>query len=200
VSAAFTPAACPRCGQFDSVQRVAGIVASQNSALSWELRAPQPPGAPAVRRRGNGMRAWPWLLLLLLVTLPLDIVVLVVLAAVAAVLIVLLAAVAVAAALAYGVYRYLNRHVIADRKLRQAQERAETMRRYQHALAYWNQLHYCHRCHGVFLPDNQWQYERITVPGALVAPGHAWAVSEQLGGYVERLHAPEVLRLEDGQP
>jgi hypothetical protein len=177
------------------VQQVAGIVASQNTPLSWELRAPLPPGT-RLRRPGRGASGWGCVLALVVLTLPLDVVILVVVAAFAVVLIAAVTAVALAAAAGYGLYRYLNRHVIAERKQREEREQAEIARRYQHALSYWNQLRYCYRCHGVFLPGNDWQHQAVTVPGELVAPAHAWALAEQLARYVDTVNAPEVLRLE----
>src|SRR3981081_2084591 len=74
------PSPCPQCGQIDLVQRVPGIVASQSTALSWELRAPPPPGA-TVRGPRRGTPGWVWVLLaILLVTLPLDLLLLAVVA------------------------------------------------------------------------------------------------------------------------
>jgi hypothetical protein len=196
---AMSPAACPRCGQFDMVQRVVGIVASQSSPLSWELRAPPPPGAVA-RARGRSGFPWGCLAVAVLVTLPLDVlIVLGVLLAAAALAIVAAVALAVAGA-GYGLYRYLSRHVIAERRAWEQQQRAEEWRRYQHALTYWNQVCHCYRCHGVFLPENEWQYRAITVRGALVPPTYAWAFSQQLADYVDRVHAPEVVRLDGPQP
>jgi hypothetical protein len=197
VSALSMPPGCPRCGQFDMVQQVAGIVASQNTPLSWELRAPMLPGTTAgYRQRRSLTSGWGCVAALVLLTLPLDIVVLIVLAAVAAVVIVAITAVALVGAAGYGLYRYLNRHVIAERRLAEERRQAETARRYRHALGYWNQLRYCYRCHGVFLPGNEWQHRAVTVPGALAPPAHAWALSERLADYVDRQNAPEVLRLE----
>jgi hypothetical protein len=177
------------------VQQVAGIVASQNTPLSWELRAPLPPGM-RIRRPGRGMSGWGCVLALVVLTLPLDVVILVVVAAFAVLLIAAITAAALAGVAAYGLYRYLNRHVIAERRLREQREQAETGRRYQHALSYWNELRYCYRCHGVFLPGNDWQYQAVTIPGQLVAPAHAWTLAEQLASYVDSVNAPEVLSLE----
>lgn len=192
------PAACPRCGQLDMVQQVAAIVASQHTPLAWELRAPPPPGTSVpVRRRQGGMPAWGCLLAAALVTLPLDIVILVVLATLAAVLIIALAVLAAAGVAGYALYRYLNRHVIAEREASARRRQSEVLRRYHHALSYWHQLRYCYRCHGIFLPGNPWQHAAVTLSDGLAAPGQAWALSEQLADYVDRQHAPEVLKLEE---
>jgi len=195
--AATMPTSCPRCGQLDMVQRVAGIVASQNTQLSWALRAPQPPGAAAAVRRGGGF-GWGWLFLVLLITLPFDILILVALAIALAAVIAIASVVATVAVLGYVAYRYLNRHVIAARDAERGRQRAEAMRRYQHALHYWNQLDFCYRCHGVFLPANEWQFAEVTVPGAVAAPHHAWALASQLADYADRQHAPEIVRADEG--
>ena len=197
MSAIPMPAACPRCGQFDMVQQVAGIVASQSSRLSWELRAPMLPGTTVKTRRQRSGMPWGCIGLALLLTLPVDIAILLVLAAIAAVLIVAITAAVVLGIVGYGVYRYLDRHVIAERTAREQHAKAETVRRYQQAVGLWSQLRYCYRCHGIFLPDNPWQHEAVTIPQQLIAPAHAWAVSEQLSDYLDRRHAPEVLRLDE---
>lgn len=191
------PPVCPRCGQLDMVQQVAAIVASQSTPLAWELRVPPPPGTSfRARRRQGGMPAWGCLLAAALVTLPVDIVILLVLAALAAALIIALTVLAAAGVAGYVLYRYLNRHVIAEREASARQRQSEVQRRYQHAMSYWHQLRYCYRCHGVFLPDNPWQHAAVTVPGGLVPPGHAWAFSQQLAEYADRQHAPEILKLD----
>ncbi|HEY4028307.1 MAG TPA: hypothetical protein VGO86_17910 [Candidatus Dormibacteraeota bacterium] len=191
----IVPAACPRCGQSDSVQRVPGIVASQSSPLSWELRAPQPPGWSGRAARGRGRPGWVWVgLALLLVTLPVDLLVLAAVAVVAFAFAAVIAAVAAVGLAAFGLYRYLNRHVIAERREQRRRDREEALRRYQHALGYWDQLHYCYRCHGVFLPGHPWQHQAVTAAGPLVAPGQAWSLAEELAAYADRVHAPDVLR------
>lgn len=193
----FVPPACPRCGQVDAVQRVAGLVASQNSPLTWQLRAPPPPGVPVrLQHQADDWPLWSCLLTLLLLTLPFDLIIVVVLAAVAAVLIVALTAFAVVAVAAYGLYRYLNRQVIADRKEAKRRDEAAALVRYQHAVAYWNLLHFCHRCYGVFLPENPWQYGPVSVPGTLVAPPEAWPLAQRLAAYADSVNAPDVLRLD----
>ncbi len=191
------PAACPRCGQFDMVQRVAGIVASQNSPLSWELRAPPPPGTVAGPARRSGGVNWGCLFLAILITLPVDVLILLALAIALAAVIAVAAVVAVVAIAGYVTYRFLNRHVTAERQADQGRQRAEAHRRYHHALHYWNQLDHCFRCHGVFLPGNEWQYREVTIRGAVAAPGHAWPLAEQLAAYADRVNAPEIVRLED---
>jgi hypothetical protein len=104
------------------------------------------------------------------------------------------AVVALLGAGGYGIYRYANRHVIAERQVREGRARQEAVRRYEHALTYWNQLHYCYRCHGIFLPGNPWQHEAIRTSDPLVAPGYAWAIAQQLADYAEQVNAPQVLR------
>ena len=191
------PPVCPRCGQLDMVQQVAAIVASQHTPLAWELRGPPPPGTSVrVGRRQRGMPAWGCLLAAVLVTLPVDIVIVLVLAALAVALILVLTVLAAAGVAGYALYRYLNRHVIAEQEASARQRQSEVLRRYQHALGYWHQLRYCYRCHGVFLPDNPWQHAAVTIPGGLLAPGQAWAFSKQLADYVDRQHAPEILKLD----
>jgi len=194
--AATMPSACPRCGQLDMVQRVAGIVASQHSQLSWELRAPPPPGARVAARRSGGF-PWGWLVVILLITLPFDVLVLVAFAIALAVVISVVAVVALVAVAGYVGYRLLNRHVIAERQAERDRQRAAAVRRYQHALHYWSQLDHCHRCHGVFLPGNEWQYREVTVRGAVAAPFHAWALASQLADYADRQHAPDIVRADD---
>jgi hypothetical protein len=196
MSATAFPSACPQCGQLDQVQRVAGIVASQRSQLSWELHAPPPPGAAVRRRQPGGMPGWVWgLLVLVLLTLPLDVLLLTAAALLLAVFAVAIAAVLVVAGAAYGTYRYLNRHVIAERRAAARRRHEDAARRYQHAVVYWSQFEYCHRCHGIFLPGHPWQHPEITRQGALVAPAYAWSLAQQLADHAERANAPEVLRL-----
>jgi uncharacterized membrane protein len=196
MSAMPLPSACPQCGQLDQVQRVPGIVASQHSQLSWELRAPPPPGAVLRRPRSGGPSAWVWVVLVVvLVTLPLDVLLLAAVALFAVAFAVVLAGALLVGGAVYGAYRYLNRHVIAERRAALLRQGEEGARRYQHALVYWNQLEYCHRCHGVFLPGSAWQHQEVTRPGALVAPAYAWTLAQQLADYADRANAPEVIRL-----
>lgn len=192
--AAAVPPPCPRCGQFDQAQRVPGIVASQYTQLSLELAAPPPPGTRTVRARSGrgGSAGWLVVAALLLLTLPLDIALLVAVLAALAVVGIVAVVVLVLSAAAYAVYRYANRHVIAERTQRERERRDAEMMRYQHALSYWNQLHYCYRCHGVFLPDNPWQ-QAVIQAGTVAHPAHAWALSRQLADYVERQHAPRIV-------
>jgi hypothetical protein len=196
MSAMPLPSACAQCGQLDQVQRVAGIVASQHSQLSWELRAPQPPGAVPRRRRSSGRSGWVWaILVIVLVTLPLDLLLLAAVAVFAVALAAVLAAALLVGGAVYGAYRYLNRHVIAERRAARLRQGEDAARRYRHALVYWNQLEYCHRCHGIYLPANPWQHHEVTRQGALAAPAHAWTLALHLADYVDRANAPEVVTL-----
>lgn len=187
----FGPGTCPRCRSFDLVQRVAGIVASQQNGLSWALTPPARPGTPLGRpARRRGMR-WGWLLLLL-VLLPLDIVALLIVLVLVAALVAVLVGVALAALTAFAVY-YLATY--GWRQARRAEGRRQLEARqaaHDHALTYWQQLCHCYRCHGVFLPDNEWQ--RAVVPaGDVTPPEGAWELCTRLAEYAARWHAPAVL-------
>jgi hypothetical protein len=144
------------------------------------------------------MPGWAWpVIVIALLTLPVDLVLLAVVAAIAIAYALVVAAAACIAVAGFLLYRYLNRHAIAERREAERRRREEAGRRYQHALVYWNQLQYCHRCYGIFLPGHEWQYHEVTIRGALAAPAHAWALAGQLADYAERAHSPEVLKLDD---
>ena len=103
----------------------------------------------------------------------------------------LLAGALVLAALGVVIYVLLRYVTWRDTPERQAQElaRLEAVRRaWEHGYAWWNQLDYCYRCHGVFLPGNEWQFAEVTTPHRVAAPAYAWTISQQLADYVERSH------------
>ena len=184
------PPACPQCGQFETVHRVAAIVASQSSPLSWEMRAPPPPGVTPWRPSGGSTATWVLVLLvggiLALLLFPLLVFVIVAVAVVALVIVVPLALAVVVVLI-----------VMLAGSAGRAQQRQEAARRYQHALTYWHQIHYCHRCHGVFLPGHPWQYVAVTRPNTVAQPAYAWAMAQQLADYADHVHAPEVVTVED---
>lgn len=184
------PAACPQCGQFDQVHRVAAIVGSQSSPLSWEMRAPLPPGVKPWRASGGSSATWVLVVLvgviLAIIVLPLLLVLLFFAAFVALILLVPLAIAVIVVAI-----------VMIVRSGGRAQQRREAARHYNHALTYWNQLLYCYRCHGVFLPANPWQYVEVTREHAVAPPGYAWAMAQRLADYAERVHAPQIVRADD---
>jgi hypothetical protein len=189
------PPACLQCGRFDQVQRVAGIVASQRSPLSWELRAPAPPGWKPLRIGGTGY-GWFWLLgipVVLLLLIPFGFVLIAILAAAAVAILAVAAILGGLIVAAYGIWAYLNRHIRAERRRHEHEHRDALVRRHHHARTYWEQLLYCYRCHGVFLPGHPWQHVEVTHPERTVHPAHAWNLAERLAHYAERAHGPEVL-------
>ena len=172
---------CPQCGWPDQVEGVAPIVASHRGHLSWWLAAPPPPGTARPRRAGQS-RLW-WLLrLALLALLPLDLLLLAVLLALAAVVGVVVAAASLLVLAGYLAYRVVDRGAIAQRRERRQAERAAVRRRYQHALACWHQLAYCHRCQGVYLPGWGGPHAR----GAVAPAWHAWSLAQQFADAADR--------------
>jgi hypothetical protein len=194
----FGPGTCPQCGSFDQAQRVAGIVSSQQSWLSWALTPPVRPGTPAprpVRRRGS---SWGWLLLLLAVLLPLDALILLLLVVLVAAAAAVAAGVVLAGLTAFGVwwvvtYSWRQSRRAEGQRLLRSQQAA-----YDHALTYWHQLCHCYRCHGVFLPGSEWQREAGVPAGRVTPPEQAWALCCRLADYARRWHAPRVLERSPG--
>jgi hypothetical protein len=177
---------CPQCGQADGVHSVAAIVATQPTPLAQQLQAPPPPGWVAPRAPRRRSRWWFVAAAVLFITLPVDVLVGLWLAVAFAPF---LAAAFVLAALVAAIYVLLRYVTWRDVPERQAQEREhlEAARRdWQHSYAWWNQLDYCYRCHGVFLPGNEWQFAEVTAPHRVAPPSYAWTISQQLAAYVER--------------
>lgn len=184
------PPACPQCGEFEQVHRVGAIVASQNTPLSWEMRAPPPPGVTPWRPSSGSSATWVLVLLVgaVLAVLLFPVVIVLILAAtVIAFFVVVPLAIAVVIALI----------VVLAGSGGRAQQRQEATRRYQHALAYWHELHYCYRCNGVFLPGHAWQYIAVTRPHAVAPPAYAWLMAQRLAEYADQVHAPQVVTADD---
>lgn len=114
---------------------------------------------------------------------------LIALAAVVALLAVVAITLLLLGVLAYQLWRYLRRHEIAEQARLRRQSHAAEHRRWEHAYRWWNQLQYCYRCHGVFLPGNEWQYSEISVPHTSAPPGNAWSLALRLADYADRYHA-----------
>jgi len=169
---------------------VVGLVAAEYTQLSCALAAPPPPGwRPGQGRPRRWLRR---LALMLLLSLPFDLVLLAVFAVLALTVAVVAGAVLLVAGAGYGVYRYLDRHAIAERAAREREATAKVAHRYRHALTYWHQLHYCYRCQGVFLPGHPWQHVEITPPGTLQPAAGAWGLAQRLADYADRVHGREV--------
>jgi hypothetical protein len=168
---------------------VAAIVGSQSSPLSWELRAPPPPGVTPWRPSSGGSNTVVVLLLVAILAVLLFPLVLILLAMAAVAALILLIPIVIALAIVAIVQ-------LAAGPMR-AERRREATQRYNHALTYWNQLLYCYRCHGVFLPANPWQYVEVTREHAVAPPYHAWVMAQQLADYAERAHAPQIVRADD---
>jgi hypothetical protein len=165
------PAGCPQCGRMDYVSRVAGIVASDQSALATALSQEAPPRPPAqVRNPGAIFAAIAWLI-------PSIVLATVSGAGILAFLLIYAAGVG-----AYGIYYAFGRnshHV-------KAQLRHESYRRhrdqYEQIVEMWGRLEYCGRCHGVYLPGNEWQ-AAINPELELVPANRAWGYALDLMRY-----------------
>jgi hypothetical protein len=84
---------------------------------------------------------------------------------------------------AYVLYHFFGSHA---RRLKHQLERErhdEETGRYQEIARLWQEMEYCGRCHGVYLPGNEWQ--RAVNPDLnLISPDNAWGYAQQLTQYL----------------
>jgi hypothetical protein len=126
-----------------------------------------------------------------LLTLPLDAMLLIYLAAVltvAALVAAVVASLVAVGLLGYLLWRFLRRHEIEEQQRLFSERRTAERARWDHAYRWWNELQYCYRCHGVFLPGNEWQYAEVSSPGTTVPSSDAWSLAQRLAEYADRYH------------
>jgi hypothetical protein len=195
------PSGCPRCGQIDYAKRVVGIVRTDQTDFGRSMTPPPPPAPPGRRgRQGNGrlsqgwafrfFRRWrqepdalgPAFAMLLAVCIvwfiPSCIISerpystgwgsLFILCSVPA---------------AFLLYQFLgsrSRRVKHQLRLEQTDEARE---RYDEIVRLWQEMEYCGRCHGVYLPGHEWQ-TAVNPELTLLPPQQAWGYAEQLMRYI----------------
>jgi hypothetical protein len=176
----------------DSVQQVRGLVASRSDGAANAMRAPQPPPPPAL----PGTNGW---LMLAVTWLALGCFIAAVNSGGDQTLAFLFAGgVALGVLAAYVVYRWGGTHARKVRHQLRLEDHRARLEQYGRALRIWDQLEFCHRCQGVFLPGNEWQFE-WELSGSVIAPHLAWWYASNLAEHLRGME-PGVVIVSGPQP
>lgn len=165
------PSGCPGCGSNESVTRVAGMVEAGTTSLATAMAPDQPPRSPGqVRNPGAAYAAIAWLIPAIVLAAASR-------AGFLAFLLIYCAGIG-----AYGIYHFFGRNSY-ELKIRIRQEAYERHRgQYADIHHLWGLLEYCGRCHGVFLPGNEWQ-KAVNPELGLVPVNQAWRYALDLARY-----------------
>jgi hypothetical protein len=192
------PAGCPRCGQVDYAKRVVGIVRTDQSDLGISMQpppAPAPPGRAPGRMTGRMSRAWAvrwflrwrdepeqsgprWAMLLAIVIAWLvPSCILSSRTTFAGYLFIFCSVPG-----AYLLYQFLGSHSRRLKHQFKLEQYDEERERYDEIAHLWQEMEYCGRCHGVYLPGREWQ-TAINPDLNLLPPQQAWSYARQLKQY-----------------
>lgn len=174
---------CPGCGQHDHTRKVLAIVEAGDSMLATGLSAGPPPVRPAQRDR-PGVVA----LGLTVAWLPIAILLAIVARQGFYGFLLILGAVPCA----YAIYRLWGTNAKKARWRFQMEDFQAALNRYGNAAAIWQELQYCGRCSGVFLPGYEWQ-TAVNPQGRMIDPNHAWGYACSLEEHAFRQQAVPVV-------
>lgn len=169
----LAPPACPGCGQINYVERVAVVVETDDSGFAHSMRPAGPPRPPSPS--GGGA-----VLLVICVLWFVPAVVMAVGSGSGFLGFVIVFCVAPAA---YGLCYIWGSH---SRRLKwqflldDFQDLAD---RYNQAIRLWQEMKYCGRCRGVYLPGHDWQ-TAVNPKLTLLRPEEAWSYALRLEGFL----------------